>query len=135
MWIDIGNIKRLLARGTSSNYAEETERQRADFPGNLEPAAPEPGFEKVFGIRFQGQVDTKLLLKSVDGKPGYSLAAECHVKTEKPLCDLFFSLACNRAIGVKVRFWPYAQLGEAAEVQRKVDAFVSAMVREPKCGA
>jgi hypothetical protein len=56
------------------------------------------------------------------------------LNTPRQVCKLFFSLECNPAIGVEVDGWYYERMDEAMEVHRRVEAFVSSMVKEPKCG-
>ncbi len=135
--ITIGNIKLPLGTGKSSNYAEVVAGRRASWPGGMQPAAAQFGFAQAFDETFASngrQTGKRIFLMSSNDAARYSLVAECSMQTPNHICSLFFSLACNPDIGIEVGSWYYEHLDEALEIHRRVDAFVSSMVKEPKCG-
>ncbi|MGO9545199.1 MAG: hypothetical protein ACLPPF_10435 [Rhodomicrobium sp.] len=128
--VKIGNIRLELDRGKFPTYADAIANRRFNPLSGVKPELAPPAFDAAFD---EGWLT--LLLKSTEGKTGYSIAAECSLRTPKHFCELFFSLECNPAIGVEVDWWPYERLDEVAELKRRVNEFVSAMVKEPKCQA
>lgn len=129
--LTVKNVKLSLRDGQFSNYADVTASIIFKY-STTRPVDAKFGFDEVFDeTRPTGH---RFLLKSSSDKASYDLVAECSMGTTIHICKLSFSLACNPAIGVEVNWWLYEHMDEALELRRRVDEFVSSMVKEPKCG-
>jgi len=106
---------------------------------------PQFGFDEVFdrtieappganasGSQNKLRVDRYLLRRSPD-KTHYDSYAHCSMSTTVQGCEINFSLSCNPAIRVTVGGWPFQRMDQASEIQRRVEHFIAAMVKEPKC--
>lgn len=132
MSLTVKNVKLALRDGQLSNYAD-VEASIIFMDSNTRPVDAKFGFDETLHntVRLPGD---RFLLKSSSDKASYDLVAKCYMGTTNHVCTLSFSLACNPAIGVEVKWWLYEHMDEALELRRHVDEFVSSMVKEPKCG-
>lgn len=100
------------------------------------------GFDRVFDVELISRDSRpdpehswimRHLLRSSRDKASYDLVASCSMSTPYHACEVFFPLACNPGIRVEVNGWLYEYLRDVWELQRRVDQFISAMVKQPKC--
>jgi hypothetical protein len=116
-------------------------------PGNVHVTdlAPEFGFDEVFERTIEPLPGNKsiipgnpprvdrYLLKFAPDAVHYGAYAHCSMSTKVQTCEIRFSLDCDPAISVAVIGWPFARMDDASEIHRRVEQFVAAMVKQPKC--
>lgn len=141
MLISIDNIFTGITRDNFINSSTATSRGYFAYNHSKDPhirivdLEPQSGFDFVFD-KLSGQhfgFKRRYLLRSSADKSLYELAADCSMDTPYHGCILAFSLSCNPAIAIEIHGWAYERLDKALELQRDVDRFISAMVKQPKC--
>lgn len=138
------SITNIITGITSDNFINKpTARSRGFFEYyhskdphvRIVDLAPQFGFDLVFD-KLSGQhfgFKNRYLLRSSADKSSYELAADCSMDTPYHVCTLAFSLSCNPAIAIEIDGWKYEYMDKALDLQRDVDRFISAMVKQPEC--
>jgi len=93
------------------------------------------GFERTTSNLADGKIvstERDFLKRDPDGVH-YNLVATCEVTDRKTSCTLHFSLDCNPGIYVSVHGVDSSYLYSAVDIKKKIDRFISTMVREPSC--
>jgi hypothetical protein len=133
--VTIQNVARIERDGKRLTYADATADQisgyLARWRGGKISRAPQYGFDEEFNAN--GLIADKYFFERAHGRDSYRLVVECDTKSPVRFCKLYFSLGCDPRIGVKVEHWPYEKMQDAKDLHRRLEEFVTPMVKEPAC--